>query len=61
MTPNSLYLYIKLWDWLERILCAERRFILVGAIVIHIKVPWRVLWFNFAECVEFVLNMLSDS
>jgi hypothetical protein len=27
----------------------------------HVIVQHRALWFNFAECVEFVLNVFSDS
>ena len=38
MTPNPLYLYMKLRDSLERILCGERRFVLVRAIDFHVKV-----------------------
>jgi hypothetical protein len=60
-TPNSLYLCMKLWNWLERILCAERRFVMVRANDdFHVLVQYCVLWFNFSVCVEFVLNVLSD-
>jgi hypothetical protein len=43
-------------------LCAERPFVLVRANDdFHVIAKKRVLWFNFAECVEFVRSMLSDS
>lgn len=43
-------------------LCAERSFVMVRANDdFYVIVQCCVLWFNFAEFVEFVLNMLADS
>jgi hypothetical protein len=46
---------MKLWKCLERILCAERRFVLVRAMDdFHAIVQQRGLCFDFANCDEFV-------
>ena len=43
-------------------MCVERPFVLVRANDdFHVIVKKRAVWFNFAVCVEFVRNMLSNS